>query len=147
MAQRYFKNVNQAINQVDTPVFKALKFNRMSLQSFIVEKTQLNYMSLKYITSIFSSCLNLTHIALEDVISSDNISNEDFHIALIETLAYIVHMKHLISFNISRNHLKDEFISRLTPILQVSKIQSLDLSGNSITDEGLLYLCLYLKEN
>lgn len=119
----------------------------MELETLAIEKTSFSLNSLKYLVSIFNSCTNIISLTLEDIVSMDNLTNQEFTFALVDTLASLTHMKQLRSLNISRNHLKNEFFNKFAPILQTTKIEVLDVSGNSISDEGFLYLCPYIKGN
>lgn len=64
-----------------------------------------------------------------------------------ETLHYLTHIKGLRELNLSRNHLKDDFMRLLVPILIKTRIETLDLSSNNISDDGILWLGKYLKGN
>ena len=63
---------------------------------------------------------------------------------MLKSLTHLSQLKHL---NLSRNHLKDPFISKLVPILQKIKLEFLDLSAMNMHDEGFSALCPYLEFN
>lgn len=67
---------------------------------------------------MLSSCINVEQLSLEDIVNSENLANLDAYLPpLISSLSHIVHLSNLRVLNLSRNHLKNEFIERLVPIL------------------------------
>jgi Ran GTPase-activating protein (RanGAP) involved in mRNA processing and transport len=112
-----------------------------------VEKTFLTPLSFRYLSSILSNCENIESLSLEDIVSSDNLNNQEFYMQFLETLCYLVHMVNLKNLSLSRNHMQNEYIKGLVPILKQCRLETLDLSGNKIVDEGFIYLCPFIEKN
>lgn len=96
---------------------KAIKFNRMSLESLALEKTYLTPGHMKYLSSIFTNCQNLHSVTLEDIVGQDQFHNLGYVDSLLESLRFLVYLPSLRRLNLSRNHLKDVFVKSLLPIL------------------------------
>ena len=62
-----------------------MKYSRSEVETLIIEKTSLTPITLKYLTSTLSSCINIERLSLEDIVNSENLANLESYLPPLMT--------------------------------------------------------------